>query len=202
MKDGSLGCSRWLCRLAKKSHIVGTYPWERALASPKIRGDFPNADTIVVDIKPAAADEIFLCELLNVWGYSSDNWTPLLWHLRVLEPKHGDPRAGHLADFSAVDGGEEVYEFLYARGSVKSGKIVGLGSPRRAARQMVRFCGPTPSSTLRSVSSTLRPAKAERRIDLPRLIGHDSLTSGAEPCYRRREKSGMGAPNSAVTGRV
>lgn len=68
MKDGSLGCSRWLCRLAKKSHIVGTYPWERALASPKVRGDFPNADTIVVDIKPAAADEIFLCELLKRLG--------------------------------------------------------------------------------------------------------------------------------------
>lgn len=107
------------------------YVWhlhmDDGLALPTVRKEFPNASAIIVDIKPAARNEFFVCELLDVYGYSSDEWTPLLWRMRVLE--HGEPKADHLADFDAPNDGEIIYEFLYAMGSVSNGRIDGTWNP-------------------------------------------------------------------------
>jgi hypothetical protein len=83
-----------------------------------------TVNTIVINIKPGS-DELFLCELLDVWGFSSDEWTPMLWHLRVLEPRNTKCTPNRFGDFTAPDSGDHLYEFLYARGTVKKGKIAG-----------------------------------------------------------------------------
>jgi len=92
-----------------------------------VRKQYPNANSIIVDVKPAAKNEFFVCELLDVYGYSSDEWTPLLWRMRVLEI--GKPKDNHLEDLDAPNDGDIIFEFLYAVGRVSEGRIVGTWNP-------------------------------------------------------------------------
>ena len=104
------------------------YAWhihiDAGLALPAVRKEFPNAEAIIVDIKPKAKDQFFLCELRDVFGYSDDEWTALLWRMRLLQISR-EPKANHLEDFKAPNNGEVIYEFLYAMGGVSEGRIAG-----------------------------------------------------------------------------
>lgn len=135
-KISLFGCnSGWIPWLLQETMPHGQgepYPWhvniEAALALDEVRKQFPDAEAIIVDIKPTAKNEFFVCELLDVYGYSCSGWTPLLWHMRVLEID-GEPKANHLEDFDAPGDGGNIYEFLYAQGSVEDGRISGSWRP-------------------------------------------------------------------------
>jgi len=129
-----LGCNNgwipWLLSLQAPSNQNEPYPWHISLESAlaPTRKEFPNADAIVIDIKPKSSSELLFCELLDVWGYSADGWTPLLLRMKAHWP-HGDPERDHRINFLAVDTAEEVYEFMYAAGTVKSGQLHGKWNP-------------------------------------------------------------------------
>ncbi|MBW2038780.1 MAG: hypothetical protein JRI46_04175 [Deltaproteobacteria bacterium] len=67
-----------------------------------------------------------LYEVLDVWGYSSYGWTPILLHLSGLFVDE-DPASVNRNDFtisdSEIDG--PIYEVLYLDGSVENDEIVG-----------------------------------------------------------------------------
>lgn len=61
---------------------VGENPpigWSIPIAEKWNREDY----SFVIDIKPST-DEVFLCELDRVFGYTFDSWTPIMLQLRVL----------------------------------------------------------------------------------------------------------------------
>src|SRR5713101_1139811 len=104
-KVSLFGCDKgWLHWLVQEMMPPGQnepYAWhlrmDDALALPAVQKEFPKVNAIIVDIKPTSKDEFFVCELLDVYGYSSDGWTPLLWRMLLLEI--GKPKDNHLEDF-------------------------------------------------------------------------------------------------------
>jgi hypothetical protein len=90
---------------------------------------------LVIDIKPKNRDgRLHLSELIDVWGYSADGWTPLLMRTSPLLVED-DPNQYDRKAFS-VDGDgtfDPVYSTLYVQGSVESGKISGKWTPPRAS---------------------------------------------------------------------
>lgn len=141
-KISLFGCNEgwipWFLHLMMPRGQAEPYAWQvnicAGLALPDVRKEFPDAEAIIVDIKPVAKDQFFVCELLDVYGYSADEWTPMLWRMKVLDIG-SQLNADHLQDFNALNKGDIIYEFLYAMGSVDNGKLVGTWNP------------PKPSST-------------------------------------------------------
>src|SRR5580700_1758723 len=86
-KISLFGCNEgwipWLLHEMMPQDQQEPFAWhvriDEGLALPGVREQFPDAQAIVVDIKPAAKDQFFACELLDVYGYSADEWTPMLW---------------------------------------------------------------------------------------------------------------------------
>src|SRR6266480_2512314 len=111
------GCNEgWIPWLLQKMMPQGQgepYAWhlciDQALALPAVRKEYPKVETIIVDIKPTAKDQLFVCELLDVYGYCADEWTPMLWRMKVLDIS-GQPKADHLQDFNAPNNGDIIYE--------------------------------------------------------------------------------------------
>lgn len=94
-----------------------------------------DVNAIVINLKPLSK-ELSLFELVHVWGYSADGWTPMLWHLRYLTPTgKTNCTPSHFDDFTISGAGDDVYEFLYAMGTVKNGKLFDS------------WAAPAPSST-------------------------------------------------------
>jgi hypothetical protein len=135
------GCNEgwipWFVKLSAPTGQNEPYAWhvriDEALALPDVRAEFPNAEAILIDIKPSAKDSFVLCELLDVYGYSTDEWTPMLWRMRVLA--NAGPKDNHLEDFDAPNDGAIIYNFVYAMGSVTDGVPSG------------KWIAPGPSST-------------------------------------------------------
>ncbi|MEA2066067.1 MAG: hypothetical protein U9O65_03055 [Thermotogota bacterium] len=86
-----------------------------------------KGSTLVIDLKPKQhGSNVSLYEILDVWGYSSSGWTPILLHLGGLFVD-ADPNSVNRNDFtisdSEIDG--PIYEVLYLAGSIENGKIIG-----------------------------------------------------------------------------
>ncbi len=101
------------------------------LATVRTGSEYPNADAILIDIKPDSKIERLFCEILDVWGFSENGWTPFLMRMKVLRPR-GNHALEHMRRFAVPNRDhEEVYEFLHASGTVRNGKIIGSwGAPR------------------------------------------------------------------------
>ena len=89
----------------------------------QLLGGSPTEQAIVLDLKPGATSKVSLYRLLDVWGFSYANWTPLALRLRVLfaNRKEANPFTFKNA---FVDPGTEhslVGEFLYLQGGVSEG---------------------------------------------------------------------------------
>jgi hypothetical protein len=99
-----------------------------------------TGSTLVIDLKPKQSKtNLSLYEVLDVWGYSSSAWTPILLHLSGLFVD-ADPSTVNRNEFEIADEGrdEPIYEFMYLDGSVAGGKLVGKwnappASPTNAA---------------------------------------------------------------------
>lgn len=89
----------------------------------QLLGGSPTDQAIVLDLKPQASGKVSLYRLLDVWGFSYANWTPLALRLRVLfaNRKEANP---FVFKNSFLDPGTEhslVGAFLYVRGGVSEG---------------------------------------------------------------------------------
>jgi hypothetical protein len=77
----------------------------------------------IIDIKPKA-DEVFLCELDRVFGYSFDGWSPVMLRLKILyneETKESVDKGR----FLYPENPEVIYTMLYLYGSIRDGKLSG-----------------------------------------------------------------------------
>jgi hypothetical protein len=86
-------------------------------------GGSPADQAIVFDLKPRATGKVSLYRLLDVWGFSYADWTPLALRFRVL---FADRKEANPFTFrnSFTDPGTDhslVGEFLYVRGGVSQG---------------------------------------------------------------------------------
>ncbi len=82
--------------------------------------------SFIVDIKPKAGGEVFLCELDRVFGYCYDGWSPIMLRLKTLL------NTNELTDkmnFVCSDDSGIIYTMYYLYGSVKNGQLVGTWSP-------------------------------------------------------------------------
>jgi len=99
-----------------------------------------RGSALVIDLKPKQQkNNLSLYELLDVWGYSLNGWTPILLHVSGLFVD-ADPNSFDRNDFSSSESvvGTPIYEVLYLDGSVENGKLIGRwnappASPTNAA---------------------------------------------------------------------
>jgi len=135
------GCNNgyipWLLRLKIPTGQNEPYLWHVNVVSELgAHPDYLNS-TLVIDLKPKQnKTNLSLYEVMDVWGYSSDGWSPILLRLNGLFVDE-DPsiinrkRKYFVRKDDEVDG--PIYEFLYLVGSVNKGKIVGTWVPPPAS---------------------------------------------------------------------
>ena len=99
-----------------------------------------KSKAIIIDLKPKQSEHnVSLYEVLDVWGYTADGWTPVLLHLKGLIVDRSaaeiDAQCFSLAGSQAPP---SIYEFLYLQGTIANGKLKGKwtappSSPTNAA---------------------------------------------------------------------
>jgi hypothetical protein len=84
----------------------------------------PDAQSFVIELKPSQKNNASRFEVLQVWGYSENGWTPALLELRALL---ADEDSGEYPRDSFILPSERkldrVYTFMYIRGSVRDGNL-------------------------------------------------------------------------------
>jgi hypothetical protein len=123
---GHDGYIPWL--LSKQTSVPCEWHLEiqSALAKTKYAGS-----TLVIYLKPKQKEKnLSLYEVLDVWGYSYKNCTPILLHLRGLFVDD-DAKKVNREKFCIPDDlrKEPIYEFLYLKGSIVKGKLTGTWNP-------------------------------------------------------------------------
>ena len=133
------GCNNgfipWLLGFKVPPNQNEPYPWQVDVlpelnAQPDYRGG-----TLIIDLKPKQnKTNISLYEVLDVWGWSQDNWTPILLRLNGLFTDDR-PETINREDFVRADAdiSGPIYEFLYLTGSVKNCKLHGPWAPPNAS---------------------------------------------------------------------
>jgi hypothetical protein len=120
------GLSGPLALLSRSLNVDKRLPFTWHVSAKKIiqilKGS-PTEQAIVLDLKPRSTGKVSLYRLLDVWGVSYANWTPLALRLRALiaDQKEANPFA---FKNSFADPGTDhslVGEFLSVRGGVSEG---------------------------------------------------------------------------------
>ena len=91
--------------------------------------------TLIIDLKPKQhKTNLSLYELIDVWGFSSHGWTPILLHLSGLfvdvDPKTVDRNAFAIEN---CERSGPIYEVLYLTGGIRNGSIEGKWVPPPAS---------------------------------------------------------------------
>jgi len=97
------------------------YGWHFRV-SDALRELEPTADAFVIELKPNEDGNASRYEVLEVAGYSANNWTPAMMKLRALlvdENTAEYPREAFVLNRSNEL--DEVITFLHFRGSIKDG---------------------------------------------------------------------------------
>lgn len=100
------------------------FPWHAASQDivAVIPGSSPTQE-IVIDLKPNVAKNVSLYRLLDVWGFSYSDWTPLALRLEVLFGDLGHDDPSKFKQSFSDDGADRslVGEFLYVQGGTGGG---------------------------------------------------------------------------------
>ena len=99
-----------------------------------ISSDYPDS-TLIIDLKPKQnKTNLSLYEVMDVWGYSAGNWSPIMLRLNGLYVDQ-DPTLINRNDFTLNDNDVDgpIYEFLYLDGSIENGKLIGSWAPPPAS---------------------------------------------------------------------
>lgn len=116
-----------LATCARTANPANQIPFGWHASEDKLVGHFggiPGQQAIVIDLKPRVTGNVSLFQLLDVWGYSSEHWTPLAVRLRALFVDLQEPNPLAFKN-SFIDPGTNhslVGEFLYMHGGVLGGK--------------------------------------------------------------------------------
>lgn len=96
-------------------------------------GSGPSTQEIVIDLKPKDTKNVSLYRLLDVWGFSYADWTPVALRLQALfvDFPHDEP-ARFKESFTYADANPElVGEFLYVQGGTRAGGTWNWGQVGR-----------------------------------------------------------------------
>ena len=106
------------------------YKWHLSIQDAFWGAKYEDIDytgsALIIDLKPQQEDQLSLYEVLDVWGYSNNNWSPILLYLSGLFVE-ADPREVDRNEFVIKDRDrdEPIYEFMYVSGSVSGGNLIG-----------------------------------------------------------------------------
>jgi hypothetical protein len=97
--------------------------WELSIAEDYHK----NNQSIIIDIKPNNAEEIVLCELDRVFGFSHFGWSPIMLRLVQFYNDYATDVEINKHDFICPeeDQHEIVYTMSYLAGSFKDGELEG-----------------------------------------------------------------------------
>jgi len=82
------GCNNgfipWLLKYSLNKKNNEPFPWNIKVKEALEKAGYHN-QTIIINLKPnSSKPNLSLYELLQVWGYSSKNWTPMMFYLRGI----------------------------------------------------------------------------------------------------------------------
>lgn len=115
-------------RLSRETFIAnarGAVKWHIPVAEMLATIGYKDS-AIIIDIKPTAKNDILLSELLDVWGYSSSGWTPILMRQNIIlvDVSLSDyDKSDFLIESSQKE--NIVYSLLYLQGTVFDRELSG-----------------------------------------------------------------------------
>lgn len=128
------GCnSGYICRLLRSTLTARDsepYPWHLNVEA-SLAGIGQAGHTLIINLKPnSTRPNLSFCEIVDVWGYSSYGWTPILFYLRGLFIDD-DPKQFDAQDFSRslqeID--DPIFSMSYVSGTTVNGEIRGKWVP-------------------------------------------------------------------------
>jgi hypothetical protein len=115
-----------LAALHKKKNLKKKSPFKWHAPAAEILGAL-NGDAqqeVPINLKPNGVQNVSLYRLLDVWGFSYEDWTPLAIRLEVLfaDRQHKNP-VEFMKSFEVPSNqrGDFIGEFLYLRGGTAGG---------------------------------------------------------------------------------
>jgi hypothetical protein len=111
-------------------------PW--SIEVPRMIQQQPKvgAAALMMHLNPNDKEKVLLYEIRRIWGYSHDDWTPIMLEsVPLLDDLWTDVS---IEQFSMPSKEYEdlprIYSFLYLQGTVKDGKVIGKWTaPRPSA---------------------------------------------------------------------
>lgn len=100
--------------------------WEINI-SDKIKNVTNDGNAIIINLKPNNAEaNLSLYEIVSVYGYSYEEWTPIMLHLRGLFTDES-PIDYNIKSFTRItdDINDPIVSMTYMAGSIKDGKLIG-----------------------------------------------------------------------------
>lgn len=99
-------------------------------------------NSLIIDANPHSKKELSLFGVINIWGYSSHDWTPILLELKQIlaDDINKFDRTNFILENYNDD--QSVFTFLYLKGSIKDGEIIDKWSFPRPSRTNSVFLWP------------------------------------------------------------
>jgi hypothetical protein len=104
--------------------------------------------TLIIDLKPKNREtNLSLYEVAEVWGHSSNGWTPIMLRLRGLFIDE-DPTAFNREDFTRceADIDDPIFSMMYLQGTIREGSLLDKWTPP----------GPSPTNSVLLWPETLQ----------------------------------------------
>jgi hypothetical protein len=127
-KTHLFGCnSGYICRLLRSNltaEVSEPYPWHINVEA-SLAGIGQAGHTLIINLKPnSTRPNLSFYEIVDVWGYSSYGWTPILFYLRGLFIDD-DPNLFDEKDFSRSpeELDDPIFSMSYVSGTIMNGKI-------------------------------------------------------------------------------
>ena len=82
-----------------------------------------TSNEILIDLKPNQPGNVSLYRLMNLWGFSVEDWTPIALHMEALFVDRSESSPKRFKERFLVRGAsrDQIGEFLYLQGGVRGG---------------------------------------------------------------------------------
>jgi len=116
------GNSGPIINIVKKKNQLNRSPFPWHINYKEII-EIPDSHEIIIDLKPNVKENVSLYKLVDIWGYSYDEWSPLALRLETIFSDKVVQNPKEFKKKFKVKGAshEFVHEFLYLQGGVKGG---------------------------------------------------------------------------------